>query len=174
MTDGRWHQTYQKDDAEKSVHKFIIVSNVSQQQKHHNHNLRLFYGKQMQTFLSGKMYPFWDIFWTSLIILFCYWLSLYVWAKKKNLHKNAITFPNHDARAIHTPDRYSFFMCINWKLPNWFIFDILEWNQSVCDCNVNHKENNKCCFCFKRKKSAITFQAIKKTITMFLKIKAIH
>lgn len=60
MTDGRWHKTYQKDDAEKSVHKFIIVSNVSQQQKHH-HNLRLFYGKQMQTFLSGKMYPFWDV-----------------------------------------------------------------------------------------------------------------
>lgn len=72
----------------------------------------------------------------------------------------------HSLTMMHEPSIHPidtvFFMCINWKLPNWFIFDILEWNQSVCDCNVNHKENNKCCFCFKRKKSAITFQAIKK------------
>lgn len=112
--------TYEKDDAEKSIHKFIVASTVPQQQ----HIVLILWRAQMHSQqLCHKFTHLGDILNKLTRAFFSFFSSFAlllhdVWKKKfENLHKIAITFhENDDARAKRL--RYSFYM--NWN----FVIDL--------------------------------------------------
>lgn len=120
ITYDKWQMAGDTKHTRKMTQKSRSINLSSYQMCHNNRSTTIisayFMANKCRLFYPAKCIRF-GMFWTSLIILFCYWLSLYAWAKKKNLHKNAITLPqpwctSHPYNVWHTPDIDTVFLCV--------------------------------------------------------------